>query len=487
MKLRKPQSTLAVVLLICFLGAACSEDEPTSPQMGNAGDGTSGQGGASGQGGGTSGSGGTSGAGGTSGVGDTGGTAGVEPPVGGASGQGGAAGGGDEPMELDPETPWDDVPESCKGFEVRGLTESPGGDVLPNTCAPFDGTFNNPYAIRCIDADPAYDTGFPGDEWCILPPPLALGTQVHVGPDSYDNVDPSFLLPGGEEVNDYYYINAPNEEERFYYRTNWRMRSGSHHMIISLIDERSDGWSATGDAGIGIGGGSVSRSFGGAQRPDQDRPQGVMDIPPENAGLGGRLLPRDQFSFNLHHFNMSSDPILREAWVNVWYKPESEVTDEMKGIALFGNPADVSIAPGVHKELHYVCDVPGNTRVITLNGHRHLNTDRFGVWLERDGKDTPIYESFHYTDMPTYQYDSVSMNPVPNLATKTDGAFSGMLELQAGDKLHFVCDITNRIEQRLRFANEVETGEMCILFGSRTGSALCGLLQNEPLQPPNGD
>jgi hypothetical protein len=482
MKLRKPQSTFAVVLLMCSL-SACSEDPKDVPLMnGAAGEGGQGGDGASGEGGqGASGQGSVAG---TSGVGGSAGVAGAEPPAGGASGTsgaGGTAGSGDDPTMLAADTPWEDVPESCKGFEVRGLTESPGGNVLPNTCAPFDGTFNNPYAIRCIDADPAFDTGFLGDEWCILPPPVDLGTQVHVGPDSYDDIDESFLLPGGEEVNDYYYLNALNAEEHFYYRTNWRMRSGSHHMIISLVDERDDGWATTGDAGLGIGGGSASRSFGGAQRPDQDRPQGLLEIPAENAGLGARLLAHDQFSFNLHHFNMGQEPILREAWVNVWYKPESEVTNEMKGIALFGNPADVSIAPGVHKELHYVCDVPGNTRVITLNGHRHMNTDRFGVWLERGGEDIPIYESFYYTDMPTYQYDSISVNPPPDMAAKTDGAFTGMLELVPGDKLHFVCDITNRIEQPLRFANEVETGEMCILFGSRTGDALCGLLQNEPL------
>jgi hypothetical protein len=75
------------------------------------------------------------------------------------------------------------------------------------------------------------------------------------------------------------------------------------------------------------------------------------------------------------------------------------------------------------------------------------------------------------------------VNPTPDLTSKTDGAFSGMLELVPGDKLHFVCDITNRIDQRLRFANEVETGEMCILFGSRTGDSLCsGFLMNQPLE-----
>jgi hypothetical protein len=76
--------------------------------------------------------------------------------------------------------------------------------------------------------------------------------------------------------------------------------------------------------------------------------------------------------------------------------------------------------------------------------------------------------------MPTYQYDSISMNPTPDVTTRTDGAFTGQLEVSPGDELHFVCDINNTSGVQLRFANEVMTGEMCILFGSRTGDALCG-------------
>ena len=149
---------------------------------------------------------------------------------------------------------------------------------------------------------------------------------------------------------------------------------------------------------------------------------------------------------------------------------------EIDGIGIFGNPLDLNIPNGEHRVLHYRCDVPGNTRIMTLNGHRHAWTDRFGVWLIRSGttEEVPIYESFDYNDMPTYQYDSVTKNPVPNRASEVDGAFSGVLDVKRGDQLHFVCDITNMSGGSLRFANEVMTGEMCILFGSRTGDALCG-------------
>jgi hypothetical protein len=183
---------------------------------------------------------------------------------------------GSLPM-LDPATPYDQVPANCRGLELSGLKYSPGGNVLPNKCAPFHGAFNNPYAIRCIDADPAYDSGFPGDEWCVLPPAPENGTQIRVAPTSYTNPEPGFVMEPGQEITNYYFVNAPNEEQHYYYRTNWRMRSGSHHMIITVMNDRADGWSSAGDIGGGAGG---SRSFGGAQRPDQDRPSGTLEISP---------------------------------------------------------------------------------------------------------------------------------------------------------------------------------------------------------------
>ena len=374
----------------------------------------------------------------------------------------------------DPTTPFDMLPANCKGFEVKGIKFSPGGSVLPNTCAPFHSIRNNPFAIRCIDADASYDSGYPGDEFCILPPDPMNGTQVYVGPESYMSPSAKFIMTKGEEVTDYYFTNAPNTEARYFFRTNIRMRAGSHHMINSMLDaDREDGFSTAGDIG-GLGGGGGSRSFPGAQRPDSDRPQGTFEVPPENAGLGDELKVKQQFSLNLHHFNLSDADILREVWINIWYKPESEVKEKIAGIAMFGSPADVAVPAGQSRNLHYKCDVTGNTRIITLNGHRHAHTTRFGVWLIRGGENIPLYESFNYSDMPTYQYDSISKNPKPDIASKTDGAFTGILDVKAGDQIHFECDINNTSTQSLRFANEVQTGEMCILFGSRVGSALCG-------------
>src|SRR4051812_35441764 len=166
------------------------------------------------------------------------GSGGAAGSAGSAAGSGGVGSGGGSrdpgKPEMDVETPFDQLPTSCRGFEVQGLKFSPGGDTLPNTCAPFDNLRNNPYAIRCVDADASYHTEYPGDEFCVLPPPADKGTQVHVGPADYQNVAASFLMQPGEEKVEYYYVNAGTTEEHYYYRTNLRMRAGSHHMIIRV-------------------------------------------------------------------------------------------------------------------------------------------------------------------------------------------------------------------------------------------------------------
>src|SRR5262249_16259889 len=70
----------------------------------------------------------------------------------------------------------------CQSFALVGLKYTPGGSVLPNKCGPFDPTTNNPYAVRCIDAMPSYKTRFPGDQYCVLPPPPDQGIQVGLHP-----------------------------------------------------------------------------------------------------------------------------------------------------------------------------------------------------------------------------------------------------------------------------------------------------------------
>ena len=52
--------------------------------------------------------------------------------------------------------------------------------------------------------------------------------------------------------------------------------------------------------------------------------------------------------------------------------------------------------------------------------------------------------------------------------------------MNRGDAVHFVCDITNRQDVALRFADELRTGEMCIVFGNAVGSGSLGQPERVP-------
>ena len=183
------------------------------------------------------------------------------------------------------------IPPACQGFPLEGLKYSPGGMVLPNKCMPYHPTTNNPYAVRCIDAIPGFKTQFPGDEYCILPPPPELGIQVGLHPhgdvdtywqkvwagdySGYTNPPDKWVIEPGGEMTQNYRGHSTNTEAKNYYRTYFRMRTGSHHNIITMHESTEpDGWiEGVGDALPGPVRFELGRDPGRARRPAAPRRQ----------------------------------------------------------------------------------------------------------------------------------------------------------------------------------------------------------------------
>lgn len=389
------------------------------------------------------------------------------------------------------------IPESCRGFSIEGIKYSPGGEVLPNTCEPFHPTANNPYAVRCTDVWPWYKTKFPGDHFCILPPPPDLGMQYGVHPqgtDWYDQVSAGdmsgyeAMLPDdwtmdpGEEEERNYITSAPNTTEKLYYRNSARMRPGSHHMIVSA----GSGGGQTEVWGPGAPGLFTGKNVPGAQRPDENNPKTIAK-PPEDEGLFMRIPGNPSVTFNLHHFNATSDTILKEMWTNLWWETDTrkEVLD-IFGLEFGQTTRLQQVAPGDVADLHYSWNINSPFRLVSVFGHRHVWTTTFAVWTEdAQGTETIVYDSMDWYDEPTYRYDSLTKNPEAMPATKSDGAYSGVLNIQPGTKLHFNCHIEYTNERaaqedapmpaeigNLKFANEAFTAEMCIMFGQTTDMML---------------
>lgn len=421
---------------------------------------------------------------------------GVKPPA--TNPPAGAAGGGATPT-MPPTTPTEPTPTKdptspeCRGFSFENIVYSPGGDVLPNKCEPFHPTTNNPYAVRCIDAWPWYKTEFPGDNFCILPPPPDKGVQFGVHPQGkkwleqvskgdmkgYSGLSTEWLMEDGEEEQRNYQTSIDNPAAAQYYRAYARMRPGSHHMIVaSSMSGTAETWAAGGPEFLAL-------QLPGAQRPDENTPKS-LEKPAEDKGLFNRLGAKAPANFNMHHFNAAGKTILKETWTNLWW--ETDATTELRPIfgLNFSQASGLAVQPGQTVDLHYSWPVNSAFRWVTAFGHRHAWTTNFSAWIENpDGKLDIVYRSLDWYDEPTYRYDSVTKNPDP-MAPTTDGAASGVLMLKPGQKIHFNCHITYNDERAkavkgapmpadngvLRFANQAFEAEMCILFGSTTNVQL---------------
>lgn len=411
------------------------------------------------------------------------------------------------------------IPPECQGFTLDGLRHSPGGSVLPNRCEDFHPTTNNPYAVRCVDAWSHYTTGFPGDEFCVLPPPPDKGIQFGVhpqGPAWFEQAaagdlvgyevtgQPWVLVPGEEETHDFA-TRTDNTEEHNAYRSYFRMRIGSHHDIITahMADTDGEQW-LPGEGrlpgGIDSSLGPLVAGLGGAQRPDDGVPMS-LEKPPEDAEIGlYRRFPKGGpdgavIIFNMHHFNPTEGPVLKEAWTNFWWEEDART----RGQGIFGldfAQVALTMVPGEVRDLHYVFEIREPTRALQFFGHRHAWTPNFSAWVERGGDGPPeiVYQSFDWYDVPTYRYDSVVKNPKPDATARADGGYTGILNLESGDQLHFNCHVeftdarAAEVELpsatslgRLGFANEAFDAEMCILFGGVTAGLPDVVVSDEPV------
>jgi hypothetical protein len=75
-------------------------------------------------------------------------------------------------------------------------------------------------------------SGWPGDEYCILPPPPDKGFQLHLGPSNYQNPEAEYLLQPGEEWVHRFTSTSANDKDIKFYVRQYRMRPGAHHTIV---------------------------------------------------------------------------------------------------------------------------------------------------------------------------------------------------------------------------------------------------------------
>ena len=167
----------------------------------------------------------------------------------------------------DPKTPFNKLPANCVGFKVEGLKNSPGGSTLPNTCAPFHG-LNNPYAIRCVDADPTTRRAGSATSTASCRP-AELGTQIHVGPKLRRSGGGQFELQPGKSQHQLLHQLAERSRCLLLPHQLAHARRLAPHDHLAASDRTAQ---MVGRPGEAARHGLRLLGFGGAQRTDADRP-----------------------------------------------------------------------------------------------------------------------------------------------------------------------------------------------------------------------
>jgi hypothetical protein len=298
-------------------------------------------------------------------------------------------------------------------------------------------------------------TKWAGDEYCIKPPPADKGFQMHIGPSNYDNPEAKYIMQPNTEVTESWPATSGNATDVYYYWRQYRMRPGSHHLIV-------------------MAGG---RRLGGSSNGAKDNPEAGI-IAPENKGVGMPLAAHSAMTNSLHYFNFTDKPILKEVWVNFWYRDKSEVTEPT--IEMF-SILNMGIAPGTHVLKHGACNITQPGRLMTTYGHVHAHNKRFSVWRTRGGDKMLVHEAYDWGHPNVSEFSSKVMNPALDPMNHVDGGFSGVVDLKPGDVLEFECDIVNNTTTTFLGANEAENDEMCIMVGDTVGTSVPGICTSTDL------
>jgi hypothetical protein len=335
-----------------------------------------------------------------------------------------------------------------------------GGTETAKGPAPVTSTGPDPKEPALVMDECKLNTGYAGDDNCILPPPADQGFQVHYGPTDYDNPEATFVLQPGEERTTDIPATSGNDTDVYFYYRQYRLRPTAHHIILSVA-----------------GGGSALAGLGrrvGTANTSQDFPAGGV-IAPEDQNVGIPLPAHSVINANFHTINTTDAPQIREAWINFWYRDPNEITEPAVEWFKVGDIA-LNVPPHTSTTLGpYTCNVASDGRMLWLYGHRHANNTRFTVTRVRGDQRDVIYDASIWEEPLLLEYNSRVKNPAPDIANGVEGGWNGILDLVKGDQVEWACDVTNNHDTALRFTEQTLLGEMCIVDAEAVGASCSGL------------
>jgi hypothetical protein len=296
------------------------------------------------------------------------------------------------------------------------------------------------------------NTGYVGDDKCIMPPPADKGYQLHIGPSNYKTPEAAYILQPGQEATTDFPATSTNDKMVYFFYRQYRLRPTTHHAIIT--------------AGNGGGVASLGRRIATANTSGEYPANGITA--PEDMPVGIPLAAHSSINVSFHTINTTTTPQLRELWINFWYK--DNVTQPATEWFNIGNPV-FSVPPHTKQTLGpYTCNVAGTGRLLWLYGHRHANNTRFTVTRVRGAQRDVIYDADVWEEPLLLNYNTLVTNPKPDIANGIEGGWSGILDVKQGDQVTWSCDVNNTHDTALQFTEQTYLGEMCIVDAEGVGA-----------------
>lgn len=331
---------------------------------------------------------------------------------------------------------------------------------------------------RCVDEFGAEicpaDSGWAGDDLALCEPEEGKGLLFHYGPSDYDDPEEiaKYTLAAGAEDENCVFIRTPNDEEVYLRDFHGRMRPGSHHLIVTLVDEYDGPFnepvSCSQNDAVG------SRWLLGSQDPQIDLASGgvdaSLDVPAAKEGdpdykTGIRLPANQILRIDMHYINTSSEEVLRESWVSLDIVPKDDVETFADMITFFQGAIDIPpMSEGVETSMAR-CKAPTDRYVALLTGHFHENGTRFSVWHEKgDGSTDLVYQTHDWEDPGNLTYVDRADNPEVDPNEIDHGGSSGYLLVKEGESLNFQCQFDNPTDTSVGLGDQGRD-QMCNVFG----------------------
>jgi hypothetical protein len=279
----------------------------------------------------------------------------------------------------------------------------------------------------------------PADFVPLAKPADGNGYQVHIKP---------FPVPANFEREWYLRLPIGNKEKIYVTEMEVKMRPGSHHFIAYPFRDEND----------------PSNPKVGVIR-DQNLASGRLNIL-SNTNMNGFILESTApeysikiplnygipfeagatLDFNAHYFNKTQKTLFGEAYFNLYTKPRSQITGELKEV-IIDNHDKLTLPPNKVTVIETIYTFEEMTRYLVLTSHNHKAGQKFemyGVGGKNDGK--LLYTSTDY------------VHPVINYYN------SGPLTFEKGDKIKMVVTYNNTTNRTITFGVTSED-EMGIAFG----------------------